>query len=101
MDYIKFDLLSIDAWRYDYGWTWNNAYYIERDIVIAETELTPRKLCRYLRNIGVLSDQSKGLVRVDMHPESMSYQIEFCDKRTGEPVFALQESFNYGSDNNA
>lgn len=87
---IKFKLLSIDAWKgYEGYWQWNNAYTIEDDIYIEETEITPRKLCRLLRNMGVLSDQSKGLVRVDMHPEYCDYFIEFCDKRTGEPVFSL------------
>lgn len=89
-NYIKFSLLSIDAWRDEGGWYWNNVHYLEREIYILESELTPRKIARMLRDkFGVLSEHSKGRIRIDMHPEYMDWFIEICAKGTGEPIFAL------------
>jgi len=89
-NYVNFTLLSIDAWRYDEGWTWNASYKIEKGIFMHTDSITPRKICRFLRNSGFLSDSSKGRVAVDMHSEICDgYLIEILDKSTREPLFAL------------
>jgi len=78
-------LLSIDAWRYDGGWTWNNGYPLEEDIYIAPDAATPRRVFRMLRN-SYLSEQSKGRVRL----EDDGYNLVIEDRNTGEPIFALE-----------
>ena len=89
MEYTKFNLLSIDAWNCDDGWEWNNWCIVERDIVFADSEITPRKVFKALRKWGFLSDESKG--RVSMVDDG--YNIVIQNKDTFEPVFALE----YGS----
>lgn len=90
MEYVKFNLLQVDSVKSIEGyWEWNNAYFIERDIYISESELTPRKIAKFLRESGYLSDYSKGRIRVDLHPEYCDWFIEILDKNTSEPIFAL------------
>ena len=90
MEHVKFKLLSIDAWREpEGGWTWNNCFTLEDGIYILESELTPRKIARMLRQWGYLSEYSKGRIYVDMGREYMEWFIEIQNKATGEPVFAL------------
>ena len=90
MDYIKFNLLSVDAIKEPEGyWAWDNAYFIERDICIQESEITPRKIAKMLRKWGYLTEQSKGKIKVDMHPETMSWFIEILDASNDKPILAL------------
>jgi len=86
---VRLKLLSIDAWRDECGWTWNNAFIIEDGIYMDEDLITPRKIARRLREWGYLSDYSRGRIRVDMHPEYDAWFIEILDKSTREPIFAL------------
>ena len=89
-DYANLTLLSIDAWRDGDGWTWNAWYTLEKGIIMGADEITPRKICKFLRDSGFLSESSKGKVCVDMHNEIVDgYLIEVLDKSTREPVFAL------------
>jgi hypothetical protein len=83
--YLKCELLSIDAWRDDMGWTWNAWYSLEKDIYIAETETTPRKVFAMLRKWGFLSNESKGRVQLD----DDGYNLVIEDRNTGEPILAL------------
>lgn len=84
--YIKTELRGIDAWRdEDGGWTWNDSWVIEDGIYILESELTPRKILRYLRQWGYLTESSKGRVQVVNDGDI----IEILDKNTGEPLLAL------------
>ena len=83
--YTRFNLLSIDAWRYDHSWSWNQWYTLENDIVFAESELTPRKVLAALRKWGYLTEESKGkLSLVDD-----GYNIVIQHKDTFEPILAL------------
>jgi hypothetical protein len=86
--YTKFTLLSIDAWRDDYAWSWNAWYELEDDIFIAESETTPRKILAALRKWGYLTDASKGRLSI----EDDGYNIVIHNKNTFEPMLAL----NYG-----
>ena len=84
--YTRFNLLSIDAWREcGGGWTWNQWYTLENDIVMAESELTPRKVFRALRKWGFLSEESRGRVAI----EDDGYNIVIMAKGTQEPILAL------------
>lgn len=89
-DYTKFKLLSIDAWRDGEGhWVWNDFYLIEDGICFTEDSKmlnSNRLLLKYLRdNLAVLSDYSKGRVKVERDCDI----IEIQEKNTGRPLFAL------------
>ena len=84
------DILSIDARRDRDSWTWNQ-WWTRGTVALTESDLTPRKFCRMLREQGYLSDYSRGRVRVDMGRASEQVQIEIQDKATGEPLFAIVE----------
>lgn len=84
--YFKFELRAIDAWgEPDGGWTWNNSYVLADDLIFCETELTPRKILKALRDWRFLSPDSKGRVRVVDEGEL----IEIQEKNTGMPILAL------------
>ena len=84
---VKFDLLSVDAWRdCDGGWNWNNWHTIERDIFIAESEISPRKIFAMLRKWNYLTPASKG----KMAMQDDGHNIVIAMKSTGEPVLALE-----------
>ncbi len=85
MEYLKTDLLSIDAWRDSEGWNWNQWYTVEKGIYFAVSELTPRKILAYLRKAGFLTAESKGRLRVE--DDGYNYVIE--DRNTSEPILAL------------
>lgn len=83
--YFKADLVSIDAWREEGGWTWNASYILERDIVFGEDAITPRRVTNLLRKMDVLSEGSKGKVRVVDEWPIIEVQI----KSTGQPIVAF------------
>jgi len=80
-----YTLLSIDAWRYDCGWTWNNMFTVEEDIYLS-SDTSNRALLKFMRRNGWLSESSKGRV----HIEDTGYDIEIQDRNTGMPVFAFR-----------
>jgi hypothetical protein len=83
-------LLSIDAWRDgEGGWNWNNFFLLEEGIFLPDP--TPRKVLRFLRNAGFLTDFSKGLLRVDFYPSYDGTLIEIQHRHTFEPVLALSD----------
>ena len=82
-------LVSIDAWHdHDGGWTWNQWYTVE-DGVYLGNDITARRLLKFMRQSGWLTEKSKGRVRIDWHNEMCEPFIEICDKNTGMPVFAF------------
>ena len=80
-------LLSIDAWRDEGGWYWNNSFTLATGVYLDNP--TPRRVCRWLRENGYLTEQSKGRVRVDMGHSYMDTMIEILDKSTNEPLLAF------------
>ena len=80
-----YTLLSIDAWRYDDGWTWNDIFRVEEDIYLSP-DVTPRRLFSFMRRNGWLTDYSKGRVRL----EDDGYNLVICDRNTGKPIFAFE-----------
>lgn len=83
--YFKADLVNIDAWREEGGWTWNASYIVERGIIMAESAITPRRVLNLLRKMDCLTEGSKGQVIVaDQWPI-----IEVQQKGTRQPLFAL------------
>jgi hypothetical protein len=83
-----YKLLSIDAWRDNDGWTWNNWSLLEEDIYI-DPAATTRAILKSLRN-SYLSDQSKGRVTI----EDDGYNLVILDRSTHEPIFALEPQWS-------
>ena len=85
----KYRLVSIDGWRdYDGGWAWNDWYTVE-DGVYLGNDITARRLLKFMRQSGWLTNASKGRVRIDWHNEMCEPFIEILDKNTGAPLFAF------------
>lgn len=84
----KYRLVSIDAWRYDGGWQWNQWYSVE-DGVYLGNDITARRLLKFMRQSGWLTNASKGRVRIDWHGEMCDPFIEILNKNTGEPLLAF------------
>ena len=80
------NILSIDAWRYDDGWTWNAWYKVGTFDAPENTLGNTRKLLNYMRTEGYLSDYSKGRVYID----DDQYNMVICDRGTREPLFAIE-----------
>jgi hypothetical protein len=90
-------LISIDAWRDENGWFWNDLHCMESGIFIAEdSELltSSRKLLKYFRdNLQVLNNNSKGKVYIDFNNDIMDgVLLVVHHKGTGEPLFAIRKS---------
>ena len=84
-NYIRTNLLSIDAWRDEYNWTWNQWYNLENDIYWLESELTTRRILKALRKWNYLTNASKGKLTVD----DDGYNLVIINKDTYEPILAL------------
>lgn len=84
--YYKADLVSIDAWKEDGGWTWNASYTVERDIIMADSAITARKVVKMLRKRDFLTQASKGKVRVEM---GLWPLVEVQLKSNRMPLYAL------------
>lgn len=81
--YKSYNILSIDAYKYDNGWNWNNwfnAGKIEIDI-----DASNRTIFKALRENGYLSDYSKG--RVSLNDDG--YNLVICERSNNMPVFAI------------
>ena len=91
MNNLKCTPLSIEAWREcEGGWRWNAWYRMGEDLVIDNGRDTkPRRLLALLRDLGYLSDDSKGQLTV----EDDGYNLMVKLRGTDEPVLAL----DYGS----
>jgi hypothetical protein len=79
----SYRVLSIDAWRYGDGWTWNDWRKMGEVTFIPTTK---RKILKMLREEGFLSDASKGTVSV----EDDQYNVVVFDRATGEPLIAIE-----------
>ena len=79
------NVLSIDAWRDGPGWTWNMWYKVGTTD-LTTCDLPARKLLRWAREEGYLSEGSKGRVTT----EDDGYNVVILDKNTREPLFALE-----------
>ena len=85
-NFYKFNLLSIEAWKFDGCWNWNQWFLLERDIWFGEDALTTRRILNSLRKWDYLSEYSKGRVTVEY--DGHNYVIK--DRSTDEPLFALE-----------
>lgn len=85
-------VLSIDAWRYGSGWTWNALYTVgEIDKALFETLANPRKQLKWFRDEGYLTAESAGKVAID----DDGYNIVVTARGTGQPLFAIEYGPEY------
>jgi hypothetical protein len=86
-------ILTIDAWREDNGYVWNNWFKIG-EISKADFEKlnTNRKLIRYMRDNGYLGENSHGLISVD---DDDQYNTIFCERSNGRPLFVIEYGPEY------
>lgn len=81
-------VLSIDAWRDDCGWYWNNQHKVGK-LDASAADLSDRRLLRLMREEGFLGAQSAGKVYV----ERDDAYITVCDRGTREPLIAIDLAF--------
>jgi hypothetical protein len=84
----KYIIRNIDAWKEaEGGWTVNQSWNVG-ELEIADSDFTPRKVLKLLRDEGYLSDGSKGRVALDNmfgYPTTM-----VVNKNTREYLFELE-----------
>jgi hypothetical protein len=86
----RYRILSIDAWRECEGYTWN-AWYDAGDIDKNAIHWNARKLLKYFRDNGFLTEKSAGKCAI----EDDQYNIVIIERSTRRPLFAIE----YGVDN--
>ena len=77
-------VLSIDAWRDDCGWYWNNQHKVGT-LPASAADLSDRRLLRLMRKEGFLGSQSAGKVYLDRDED----YIVVCARSNGEPLYAI------------
>lgn len=83
-------ILSIDAWRNEGGWDWNNWHKVG-DIPLAACDWTPRKLLKWFRDNNYLNPASAGKCAV----EDDQYNIVIVHRHTRRPLFAIEYGPHY------
>jgi hypothetical protein len=85
-------VLSIDAWRYDESWTWNQWFQVGTiNKEEFETLTTNRKVLKWFRDNDYLSNFSKGKISIDDDGCNLVVQ----NKDTFEPLFAIEYGPEY------
>ena len=82
-----YNVLLIDAWRNEDGWTWNG--WLDARTIELDIDATPRKILFRLRKANILSHASAG--KVELIDDG--YNLVVCAKGTGQPFLAIE----YGS----
>lgn len=81
-------VLSIDAWRDDGGWYWNNQHKIG-ELDASAADLSDRRLLRLMRKEGFLGVHSAGKVYI----ERDDAYITVCARSNREPLYAIDLDF--------
>jgi len=87
-------VLSIDAWReFDGSWQWN-AWYNVGALPKEKADIldSSRKLLRWFRDEGFLTEESKGKIAII----DDQYNVVIVKRGTMEPLFAVE----YGATEN-
>lgn len=86
-------ILSIDAWREEEGWTWNDWFSTGYTIPIDMLEkMSDRQLIKYCRDeLSLLSIASKGKVAV----EDDQYNKVIIERSTRRPLYAIEYGCHY------
>ncbi len=92
--WINVDLVHLEAWACPDGWDINSIQTLEKDINIHPDQNTTRRILKFLRDSGFLSDESKGELTVDFHNEMVDYTyIEVLKRSNGMPLVALTDMY--------
>lgn len=90
MDDRPVKILSIDAWRDESGWYWNDLFTImEVSPEDYNFGMTNRAILKWLREQDILTEESKGKVLIDRNEGTEGYFIEVLAKNTREPLIAI------------
>jgi len=82
----ELQILSIDAWREEGSWSWNQWYKIG---TISKSDFeklkTNRDFIKFFRNEGYIGENSKGKVSI----EDDGYNIVLCERSNNRPLYAI------------
>ena len=85
-------VLSIDAWRYDGSWTWNNWHSVGNiDKADFEKLKTNRQIMKWFRENDYLNSGSKGKIKI----VDDGHNIVICAKSNEEPFYAIEYGTEY------
>ena len=89
---MNLNILSIDAWAEPVGWTWNNWFKVG---TISKWDFeklnTTRKVLKYMRDEGYLTDNSIGKCTV----EDDQHNLVVCDRKDCRPLYAIEYGPTY------
>lgn len=82
-------ILSIDAWRYDSSWNWNDWHFVGT-IPADCTEWSTRQLLKYFRENNFLTENSAGKCCI----VDDGYNLEIRERATQRPLYAIEYGVN-------
>ena len=78
-------VLSIDAWRDESSWQWNN-WYTVGEFPTEYINKSNRFILKWMRDNDFLAESSKGKVTI----EDDGYNITIIDRKNYRPLFAIE-----------
>ena len=89
VDLFPIEIRSVEAWREpEGGWTYNNSFVICREEckkLLLSPDMNNRKLLKFLRDMDILSLESKGRVKVFEYWPYVEIQL----KGTSQPIIQI------------
>lgn len=83
------EIRSLDAWHdEECGWFINDSFVVRELRELEMGEITARKIFRLLREEGLLSEHSKGKVKLD-DDDLLPYYYRVIQRSNGMPLFSL------------
>ena len=79
-----YTLLSIDAWKTEDGWDWNQWFKVEQDIYFHEP--STRLVLKKMREWDYLTKESIG--KLEVYDDG--YNLVIQNRLTQEPIYALE-----------
>ena len=91
-EYYTGVLLTVEAHRDDSGeWQEFSQTQIADRLVLAASHLTPRKVTMLVRELGYITDSSKGLIKVVELERNENYvAFKLTDKGSKRPMYTLR-----------
>ena len=91
-EYYTSVLLSVEAHRDSTGeWQKFSLTQVASKLILAESHLTPRKVTMLVRELGYITDSSKGLIKVIELERNENYvAFKLTDKGSKRPMYTLR-----------
>ena len=91
-EYYTGELLKVEAHRDNGGdWLEFSQTQIANKLILAESHLTPRKVTMLVRELGYITDSSKGLIKVIELERNENYvAFKLTDKGSKRPMYTLR-----------